>query len=56
MPSVWGVLVKTTVAASAGGAAAAARAAFCYATIFAWSVVMMAMSLAEVEAGAAIFA
>ncbi len=56
MPSVWGVLVKTTVAAPAGGAAAAAGAAFCNATICAWSMVMMAISSAVVGAGAAMLA
>ncbi len=48
--------MKTMVAVPAGGAAAAARAAFCNVTIYAWSVLMMAMSLAVVEAGAAILA
>jgi hypothetical protein len=47
---------KTTVAAPAGGAAAAAGDAFCNATIYAWSVVMMAMSLEVVGVGAAMFA
>ncbi len=56
MPSIWGVLAKTTVAAPAGGAAAVAGTAFCNATICAWSVLMMAMSLAVVGVGAAMFA
>jgi hypothetical protein len=55
-PSIWGVSAKTMVAAPAGGAAAAAGATFCNATICAWSMVMMAMSLAVVGAGAAMFA
>ncbi len=50
------MLAKTMVAAPAGGAAAAAGAAFCNATICTWSVLMMAMSLAVVGAGAAILA
>ena len=56
VPSVWGLSAKTTVAAPAGGAAAAAGAAFCNATIYAWSMVMMAMSLVVVGAGAAMLA
>ncbi len=55
-PSVWGMLAKTMVAVPAGGAAAAAGAMFCNAKICAWSVVMMAMSLAVVELGAAMIA
>ncbi len=47
---------KTTVAVPTGGAAAAAGAVFCNATICAWSLVMMTMSLAVVGAGAAMFA
>jgi hypothetical protein len=47
---------KTTVAVLAGGAAAEAGAAFCNATICAWSVVMMAMSLAAVGVGATMLA
>ncbi len=56
MPSVWGMSAKTTVAAPAGGAAAAAGAAFYNATICAWRMVMMAMSLAVVGVGAAMLA
>jgi hypothetical protein len=56
MHSIWGMSTKTTLAAPAGRAAAAAGAAFCNAKIFTWSVVMMAMSLAVVGAGAAMLA
>ena len=55
-PSICGILAKTTVAAPASGAAAAAGVAFYNATICAWSMVMMAMSLAVVGAGAAMLA
>jgi hypothetical protein len=48
--------VKTTGAAPAGGAAAVAGAAFCKAVICAWSMVMMAMSLALVGATLVMFA
>ncbi len=56
MPSIWGMLAKTMVAAPAGGAVGAAGAAFCNATICAWSMLMMAMSSAVVGAEAAILA
>ncbi len=46
-------MAKTTGAAPAGGAAAAAGATVCNAIICAWNMVMMAMSSAVVEVGAA---
>ena len=58
MPSIWGVLAKTTVAVPVGGGAAAvaAGAVFCNATICTWSMLMMALSSAVVGVGAAMFA